>query len=364
MLTTLPKWCRLVLVGCLVMSIGPRRLAADEANHAEAETAIERSNIVMTTGCAANAVFVLCKLEQIDTDYEHCLSLLPCREEGNTLLEVTKALESLDLRAAVFRMNPAEIASLQRPAILLSGAIGDESPSEERIGHFYVVRPVNALTVQVLDFPGYKPVILTRARFGRAIENTVNPTTVACFYDRMATPQLTDVIGEPINLWPQGKPGSGVQRESVIRLTGSITDSRSTTWDFGSLRAEQTIDREFTIENHSPGRLSIAKVTPSCGCTGIRHNKDFLDPGESVLVSVTINLKGKHGYLNESIVVTFAPDEAMSPVTMNLIGKIVDDRNETNASTTAASDSRRDFSEKGPGDLAVSEGTSPAATDR
>lgn len=66
-------------------------------------------------------------------------------------------------------------------------------------------------------------------------------------------------------------------------------------YNFGTIKEGETASHDFTILNSGDDTLKILDVRASCGCTAVKPEKSSLPPGESTLLHVTFNSKGKHG---------------------------------------------------------------------
>lgn len=144
-----------VRTGVIALSL---LLAALTAAADDAVPAASPDTRLDTTGCAANCLYVTCRLFDLPIGYEKCFELLPRRESGNSMLELKEALEQQGLEVTAAKLTAAKFAAagvVQIP-LTFSEATGD------KVGHYIVVRPVNAEVVQVLDFPGGKPQIVAR----------------------------------------------------------------------------------------------------------------------------------------------------------------------------------------------------------
>lgn len=101
---------------------------------------------------------------------------------------------------------------------------------------------------------------------------------------------------------------SHLHRDAPTQHT-AVRSSDSRTHDFGTVRACETIQHSFTLEN--PGRepLTIENVQTTCGCTVAGVESKVIAPGESVEMPVTLDTKGRSGALSQSVTVSFSTGE-------------------------------------------------------
>lgn len=74
--------------------------------------------------------------------------------------------------------------------------------------------------------------------------------------------------------------------------------------DLGSFRADEPQDSSFTIYNDGDETLSILTIFSGCGCTRASYDKETIEPGDSSIVKVRFNGKGRHaGGFRKAIVI-------------------------------------------------------------
>ena len=71
--------------------------------------------------------------------------------------------------------------------------------------------------------------------------------------------------------------------------------------DFGSIPASETVSHEFTVSNKGGAPLNISRVQTSCGCTAAVIGHQFLKPGESTVLKVTFDPRGRTGTQSRTI---------------------------------------------------------------
>ncbi len=70
-------------------------------------------------------------------------------------------------------------------------------------------------------------------------------------------------------------------------------------YDFKEVPQNTKLKHEFVIKNEGTGTLEIKEVKPSCECTVIEPVVKKLEPGDSTILIVNFDTKGKIGYQRE-----------------------------------------------------------------
>lgn len=73
--------------------------------------------------------------------------------------------------------------------------------------------------------------------------------------------------------------------------------------DFGTLKQGQVVTTEFKFTNKGKDQLVIYDTKTNCGCTASTLNQMRFEPGESSIIKVTLDTKGKSGYIQQSVTV-------------------------------------------------------------
>ena len=75
-------------------------------------------------------------------------------------------------------------------------------------------------------------------------------------------------------------------------------------YDFGTITAGETVEHEFTFENTGEAPLVISNAKASCGCTVPDWTKEAIKPGESGMMLVKFNSRGKKNQQNNMVRIT------------------------------------------------------------
>lgn len=106
------------------------------------------------------------------------------------------------------------------------------------------------------------------------------------------------------------------RRGPHIRLSSEILD-------LGRFRADEPQDSSFTIYNDGDETLSILTIFSGCGCTRTSYTKGMIQPGDSCIVSVHFNGKGRHaGGFRKAVVIR--SNATNTPVRLCIDGVILE----------------------------------------
>lgn len=110
----------------------------------------------------------------------------------------------------------------------------------------------------------------------------------------------TTSVGEP------GKTPSFVLDEngSLVETTAPIITFAEENFDFSEVEEGPQVSHDFKFTNTGKEPLVLSNVKASCGCTTPEWTKDPVLPGESGIIKVTYNTKGRPGPFNKSITIT------------------------------------------------------------
>jgi hypothetical protein len=75
------------------------------------------------------------------------------------------------------------------------------------------------------------------------------------------------------------------------------------TFDFGTVLAGRTVDKEFVIRNFGAAELTLASVTTTCGCTVANGYAKSIKPGASTPLRVSLAVGDRPGRIQKSVLV-------------------------------------------------------------
>lgn len=94
-----------------------------------------------------------------------------------------------------------------------------------------------------------------------------------------------------------------------------------TVFDFGNIQEGDKVGHEFKISNTGKTDLIIRNVKTSCGCTAVKHS-NTVGPGETSILAVEFNSKGKKNRQNNSITV-MTNDPSHSSIQLRVTGNVL-----------------------------------------
>ena len=101
-------------------------------------------------------------------------------------------------------------------------------------------------------------------------------------------------------------------------------------YDFGETIEGYAAEHTFTIQNVGDELLEITLVRISCGCTTTQLETKLLDPGQSVILGVSVNTTGFSGHISKSIYLysndpnyADSTQSRLAPYTLRITGTVV-----------------------------------------
>jgi len=91
-------------------------------------------------------------------------------------------------------------------------------------------------------------------------------------------------------------PMSAEQLANAPKLT-----FENAVYDFGTIKQGDEVSTDFVFTNSGKNELNIRETKASCGCTVSNPEKSTLAPGESSIIKVTFNSRGRRGIQQKSI---------------------------------------------------------------
>jgi hypothetical protein len=90
--------------------------------------------------------------------------------------------------------------------------------------------------------------------------------------------------------------------------------------DFGKIIQGEMVKYSFRFTNTGYSDLLISNVSTSCGCTVGSFSKDPIPPGESGLIEVIFDSRGRKGFQNKTITVlaNTRPNKTMLRIKSNI----------------------------------------------
>lgn len=74
-------------------------------------------------------------------------------------------------------------------------------------------------------------------------------------------------------------------------------------FDFGTVLAGRTVDKEFVIRNFGSAELTLSSVTTTCGCTVAEGYAKSIKPGASTPLRVSLAVGDRPGRVQKAVLV-------------------------------------------------------------
>tara|TARA_B100000963_G_scaffold354054_1_gene369897 strand:+ start:79 stop:534 length:456 start_codon:yes stop_codon:yes gene_type:complete len=97
---------------------------------------------------------------------------------------------------------------------------------------------------------------------------------------------------------------TSVSLDQVDSHTNPIMDFEATEWDFGEIDQGDAVEYAFKFKNSGTDPLIITNAKGSCGCTVPEWPREPVAPGETGVIDVKFNSKGKKGKQNKRVTLT------------------------------------------------------------
>jgi hypothetical protein len=258
---------------------------------ASSTTAAEHERL--QTCCGMNSIFVLLEIEGLSPNLRQMLAVSGTQQKMPQL-----SLNDLKLIAKEYRHNmlavrisPQELIHLSHPFI---AQLRHPKTSQ---AHFITGWSVNDDAVQVVDYP--EKYIVTTADFAQAF--TGYALIAAAERDEERWQHAENGSVNP-SLSPSSGPYASNPLSSVPTSASHLEWIDQPNLNLGTIRSAYPYSGkyQFSFRNAGAKRLTIARVTTSCGCAEAKSSVRTLDSGETGIISVAL-LKNRSGPFNESV---------------------------------------------------------------
>lgn len=75
------------------------------------------------------------------------------------------------------------------------------------------------------------------------------------------------------------------------------------TFDFGKVRQERTLTKQFSIRNFGSADLAVENVSTTCGCTAALMDDKVIKPGRSAILRVTMETRSYKGKVERIVLI-------------------------------------------------------------
>jgi len=113
------------------------------------------------------------------------------------------------------------------------------------------------------------------------------------------------------------KQRTKVSLDQVDTTSDAKMEFEATEWNFGEITQGESVEYAFEFTNTGSEPLIITNAKGSCGCTVPVWPREPVAPGESGVVDVKFNSKGKKGKQNKKVTLTtnMVPSQMVLKVT-------------------------------------------------
>jgi hypothetical protein len=84
-------------------------------------------------------------------------------------------------------------------------------------------------------------------------------------------------------------------------LAGPRIRVEPTIFDFGKVRPQRTLRKEFRVRNLGDRPLAIGRISKSCRCTGAMVDETAVAPGDSTSLRVWLETRNASGPIEEQV---------------------------------------------------------------
>jgi hypothetical protein len=258
--------------------------------------------------CAANSVFLIARLCGLDTPYERCLELLPVNPDGNSGLDVKRALLKVGIEVTPLTLSPAELASLRTPAILWDPPAQVPGLTKvHALGHFSVVRPLSHDRFQTIDFPT-EPVVFGLEDWRKYLLDQKIAGVQAFECKRAAA-------GVEPGVSPRSSVGSPAGQFNAVVVVGRETEqSMISRIDVGNVAEGRLVKACFRLRNHTGRTLTIEKIDWQCTCTSVTTDAREIGPDTGCDLMMDVSMVHRYAPFEAVGVVQFSESSSLPPM--------------------------------------------------
>lgn len=114
---------------------------------------------------------------------------------------------------------------------------------------------------------------------------------------------------------------NNAKKAAQVEATGNAKfEFTEDVWDFGTIKSGDVVNHVFNFKNTGTEPLIISNAKGSCGCTAPNWPKEPIAPGESGVIKVVFNSRGKSNKQNKLVTITAntTPNQTRLRVTGNV----------------------------------------------
>jgi hypothetical protein len=260
----------------------------------------------------------------VKVSYGQCLNLLPISPQGNSMLEIKKALDGLGIAPMAIRIRIPELSGLRVPAIVWTYPPKDafvRSKDSRKVGHYIVVVPLGDGRIKVLDYPD-APVMIRVSTWAQHLQSLGIENTLAVLCGRKGqNPEqlLSSDQNAAANESNSDTGAFGASAALVIRA--DMPKDALAVWDFGDISEGAVVKHDFPLINGTDKELHVSKVSKDCVCSAAAADRKTLAPGTACTVAVTVSLAGRVGTQRISVALVFDKQDGIRPIVLLVTGR-------------------------------------------
>jgi len=91
--------------------------------------------------------------------------------------------------------------------------------------------------------------------------------------------------------------------------------------DLGFLKPDTIVHYDYTLKNIGENPLIIYHVSPDCNCTNYKLSKKIAPPGDSIILKLTIDTRGKRKFMLNN---TIKANTAIGFYRLRIAGEVLD----------------------------------------
>jgi len=241
--------------------------------------------------CAANSLYILCKLDGRQIPYEKCLGYLPITKNGNNMLEFKKALIEIGYNVEAQKLCPEELRNIRVPCVVLSES-PDKNGNSGSLGHFFIITPqADNKEINVYDYPSKPQAIQIEILIESLKQKGVTeiPTLLCGKEGQRLEEMLVATTFEPVR---HIADNTAIYKDTI--MIDNVSHRLVAEIDFGDIPEGTVFNGKFKVKNTTTNTLKLKYLKADCKCTGISCDKSVLQPGDEATILATVSLVQKY----------------------------------------------------------------------
>lgn len=107
--------------------------------------------------------------------------------------------------------------------------------------------------------------------------------------------------------------------DTNLDIPSTTIEFESDVHDFGEVKDGTVVEHIFTFVNTGQHPLMIDEVVATCGCTVPTYTRTPVAPGESGMVAISFNSKGRVGNVDKAVLLKSNAQKPVIPLTFKAI---------------------------------------------